>query len=256
MCLPYLILSSDIKDMSVRKNNLSISLLMLLIFPDLGFAKDARSFSVSLSASRIIYTSDLKSGATLGIENRQTYPVLVKAQVYREDQKSKANFILTPPLFRLDAQRSNLLRILVSNEPQSEKQETLNWLCVTAMPPDSSYDSQTKKVKSAVQVSVSSCIKLIYRPEILKEKSPLDATKDVEWRLENGSIYANNSSPFYINVSSLKVNGVNLDSMKYIPPFSSMSFDAIKNAVPGVIVEWRLVDDNGNNSRAIKSILR
>ncbi len=229
---------------------------MLLTFPSLVFAKDARSFSVSLSASRVIYTSDMKSGATLGIENRQTYPALVKTQVYREDQKSKANFILTPPLFRLDAQRSNLLRILASNEPLSEKQETLNWLCVTAMPPDSSYDSQTKKVKSAVQVSVSSCIKLIYRPKNLKDKSPLDATKDVEWRLENGSINANNSSPFYINVSSLKVNGVNLDSMKYIPPFSSISFNSVKNAAPGAMVEWRLVDDNGNNSRIIKSILR
>lgn len=256
--LPHLspLSAQTFKDISLRIKVSYLMLLCLLNIPTAAIAEAGRSFSVSLTSSRIIYTHGLKSGATIGVENRQTFPVLVKAQTYQEDQKSTANFILTPPLFRLDAQRSNLLRVVALNNNYSKTQETLNWLCVTAMPPDTVLDSKTTKVKSSVQVSVSSCIKLIYRPESLEGKNLSDVTGQVEWRMKDGNVHVYNSSPFYINLSSASINGSPLKGMKYISPFSSITFNNISKAVPGAVIEWRFIEDNSSNSRVIKSIMK
>jgi P pilus assembly chaperone PapD len=231
-------------------------LLQFLIIPQTTLAEAGRSFSVSLTSSRVIYTHGVKSGATIGVENRQNFPVLVKAMTYQEDRKSAAKFILTPPLFRLDAQRSNLLRIVALNNNYSSTQETLNWLCVTAMPPDTDLDSNTTKVKSSVQVSVSSCIKLIYRPESLKGKRLADVTEQIEWRIKGENINVYNSSPFYVNLSSASISGSPIKGMNYIPPFSSITFNKIFNAVPGSVIEWRFIDDNGSSSKLIKSVMK
>ncbi|WP_447884846.1 fimbria/pilus periplasmic chaperone [Serratia fonticola] len=231
-------------------------ILPLLNTPAVAQGEVGRSFSVSLTSSRIIYTHGLKSGATIGVENRQAFPVLVKAQTYQEDRKNIAKFILTPPLFRLDAQRSNLIRVVALNNNYSPTQETLNWLCVTAMPPDTALDSNTTKVKSSVQVSVSSCIKLIYRPESLKEKSLADVTQDIEWRMKDRNVHVYNSSPFYINLSSASINGSPFKGLSYIPPFSSITFNSISNAVPGAVIEWRYINDNGSSSKVIQSVMK
>lgn len=59
----------------------------------------------------MIYNLD-SSGASLTVMNDLDYPMLVQSEVLAENQKDPAPFVVTPPLFRLDALQSSRLRIV------------------------------------------------------------------------------------------------------------------------------------------------
>ncbi|TBL64182.1 hypothetical protein EYY97_04285, partial [Hafnia paralvei] len=61
-------------------------------------------FTVKIGASRVIYGLT-SSGESIGVSNLQDYPMLIQSTVLGEDKKTKAPFVVTPPLFRLDGQQ-------------------------------------------------------------------------------------------------------------------------------------------------------
>ncbi|MEF9898154.1 MAG: fimbria/pilus periplasmic chaperone [Pseudomonas sp.] len=91
-------------------------------------------FSVKIGASRIIYGL-ASGGATLSVSNPQDYPILVQSVVLGEDTKSKAPFVVTPPLFRLEGQQQSRLRIVRTGGDFANDRESLQWLCVNGIPP-------------------------------------------------------------------------------------------------------------------------
>lgn len=55
--------------------------------------------------------------------------------MYYQRIKKYCTFIITPPLFRLDALQSSRLRIVKTEGAFPIDRESLQWICVKAIPP-------------------------------------------------------------------------------------------------------------------------
>lgn len=207
-------------------------------------------FAVKLNASRIIYDPANEGGVSLGVTNEQDYPILVQSVVMDVSRKKHGDFIVTPPLFRLDAKQQSRLRVVSMGKAFPSDRESLNWVCVKGIPPKSDdiwaedKASAKKDVNLDIQVSVNSCIKLIVRPSGVKGQVE-DAARGVIWTLEGKTLKAQNPSPFYINISSVQMGKLVAHGDNNIPPRSEGKFELPSVPSAGK-VDWKLVTDFGS----------
>lgn len=217
-------------------------------------------FSLRLGATRIVYNPD-SSGETMTVINDQDYPILVQSEVLAEDQKNSAPFVVTPPLFRLDALQSSRIRIVRTGGDFPFDRESLQWLCVKGIPPkendkwaeDGDSKKQPDKVSMQVQFSISSCIKLFVRPSSIKGY-PEDVAGRVEWQKEEGKLKGTNPTPFYMNLSELKVGGTEVEGRHYIAPFSSREYKFPSGRAGRV--QWQVITDYGGKSDLFETELK
>jgi P pilus assembly chaperone PapD len=175
-------------------------LKFIVCFLFLGSAalQTANAGGFSLDATRVIYNSAQKE-ATLNVNNSGSSPFLI--QSWAETQNGeKAPFFVTPPLFRLDANQQNLLRIIRVGEKFPEDRESLYWLNVKAIP------SRPETEANTLQIAVKKRIKLIYRPTGLKGL-PEEVASQLTWVQSGGHLTVNNPTPFYMNFFEIKVGG-------------------------------------------------
>ncbi|EIN0011695.1 fimbria/pilus periplasmic chaperone [Salmonella enterica] len=189
-------------------------------------------------------------GGSLVISNEQDYPILVQSVVMDSTRKKHGAFFITPPLFRLDAKQQSRLRVVNMGKTFPADRESLNWLCVKGIPPKNddlwAEDSTASKkdVNLDIQVSVNSCIKLLVRPASINGNVE-DAAHSVVWSVHGKYLMGRNSSPFYINISSIAVGETTARGDNNIPPFSDARFELTeKTAVSQV--SWKLVTDYGS----------
>ena len=219
----------------------------------------SKVFSLHLGATRVVYNPDL-SGEKLTVINDHDYPMLVQSEVLAEDQKSRAPFVVTPPLFRLDALQSSRLRIVRTGGDFPGDRESLQWVCVKGIPPkeDDKWAEEANKSKLAdkvslqVQLSVSSCIKLFVRPPSVKGH-PEDVAGNVTWQKAGNKLKGNNPTPFYINLSELKMGGKEVKERHYIAPFSS--YEYLLPAGTTGRVQWQVITDYGGKSKQFEAEL-
>ncbi|AIJ07440.1 MULTISPECIES: fimbria/pilus periplasmic chaperone [Edwardsiella] len=231
---------------------LSMSSLQSLAAEKPNIEQNSQEFAVKLGATRVIYAPS-SMGQTLSVSNPLDYPMLIQSRVYGEDMKSKAPFVVTPPLFRLDGQQQSNLRIIRTGGDFAKDRESLQWLCIKGLPPKEGdlWNNKKGKIESHkvvslnLQVSIDSCIKLFVRPESIKGH-PEDVASSLSWSQQDTNLKAMNNTPFYMNLASLKVGNVNISNVHYIPPFSSYTFHLPKG-VSGM-VSWSIVTDYGGVS--------
>lgn len=223
-----------------------------------------KSFAVKLGATRVIYDPD-GNGATLAISNPQDYPMLVQSSVKAEDTTSSAPFVVTPPLFRLDGNQQNRLRIVRTGGTFQADRETLEWLCVKGIPPksddawanDASGKTQAPKSNAMsldVQLSISNCIKLLVRPSAVKG-AVTDVANKLTWHVENGRLTVKNPTPFYMNFASLQLGSAKVSNAEYVAPFGSKSYP-IPKGVSGGQVQWKVITDYGGESQAYQAAVQ
>ncbi|MBS9009114.1 fimbria/pilus periplasmic chaperone [Escherichia coli] len=210
-------------------------------------------FSLHLGVSRIIF-DPTSHGATITISNKQEYPILVESEVLLEDQKTRAPFIVTPPLFRIEGFQSSRLRIVRAGGAFPEDRESLNWLCVKGIPPkdgdkwaEHNLPQKTAdKVSFQLLFSVNNCIKFFVRPSTIAGNSS-NAAEKVKWMKIEDRLKAYNPTPFYINFSSLTVDGKEIKNGGYIAPFSHKEYKIPVDA-PSKI-QWSVITDYGGISK-------
>ncbi|WP_345830775.1 fimbria/pilus periplasmic chaperone [Erwinia sp. HDF1-3R] len=217
---------------------------------------NTKEFKLKLGATRVIYNPDA-SGAALSVSNQQDFPILVQGKVYAEDKKSAAPFIVTPPLFRLEAGQQSRLRIVRTGGTAAPDRESLQWLCIGGIPPKDTDvwagDNAGKSSKSValnLEVSAHNCIKLLVRPSGVKG-TPVRAAAALTWRRQGNKLSGYNASPFYMNLSSVTVGGRPVKGLDYVAPFAERSFTLPEGASGKV--EWKIITDVGGESRAFLS---
>ncbi|MGK3116289.1 fimbria/pilus periplasmic chaperone [Candidatus Pantoea formicae] len=221
---------------------------------------ELQNFSVKTGATRLIYSAGT-SGATLTVMNPQSYPMLVQSEVVGEDGKSKAPFIVTPPLFRLDGHQQSRIKVVATSNHDMDTKESLYWLCLTGIPPepDSEWADAEFKKKNAghtatllTQLRIKTCLKLLMRPSSLKG-TPDDFASSLTWKKNGKVLTVNNPTPFFINLKSVRLGTENIASLNYIPPMGTLQLDASPEARGPV--HWRLITDYGGDSREFISDL-
>ncbi|NTX79282.1 long polar fimbrial chaperone LpfB [Serratia proteamaculans] len=190
---------------------------------------------VVVGATRLVYDGDKKE-SSLSVNNPDALPYLIQSWVEQQEGGSeKAPFILTPPLFRLDAGRQNVLRVVRVGGSLPEDRESLFWLNVKSIP-------SAERRDNTLQIAIKTRIKLIYRPASLKGL-PENVAGQLAWHRIGTKLEVTNPTPFYMNFQNVTVNGHEVKDATFVAPHGSTSFSLPTGA--GNAVTWRLINDFG-----------
>jgi P pilus assembly chaperone PapD len=217
--------------------NIGFKLLGLSLLLTGALAQAAETGGVTVGGTRLIYNGGKKE-ASLSVTNTDINPYLI--QSWAETQNGgaeKAPFIVTPPLFRLDGNQQNLLRIVRTGGSLPEDRESLYWLNIKSIPAGSK-----KEGANTLQIAVKTRIKLLYRPQGLKG-TPEDVTGKLTWSQSGTRLTVTNPTPFVMNFQQVKIGGREVKDITYVLPMSQATFTT-PASVSGP-VSWKLISDYG-----------
>lgn len=201
---------------------------------------------IVIGGTRLIYHGAQKE-ATLTVKNPDSLPYLVQSWVnITQDGTEKAPFLITPPLFRLDGGRENILRVVRVAGQLPEDKESLFWLSVKSVPPSEGKGNQ-------LQIAVRTRIKLIYRPAGLKDS--LDsAAKSLRWQRNGNTLQAMNDSPYYLSLYSVSLGSEKVKEPLMVAPGTSLSYP-LPAGMTGDHVNWQIINDFGGISAVFQQKL-
>ncbi|HBL9215145.1 TPA: molecular chaperone [Escherichia coli] len=229
----------------------------LLFFTHFSFANQSKlqKFEATIGATRLIYKENSK-GETIKIKNSQTYPMLIQSKIIEPNGKENHDFIITPPLFKLDGGKETDVQIFLINNKFPNDRETLKRMCVRGIPPKA--DDLWNDIKNSdafkINVSINTCIKFIVRPTNLPRPSS-ETVEKINWEINKSSLIARNTTPYYITLSKIHLNGRNIFSGEIIPPFSDISFHVNNMKSNDNIIEWSTIGDFGEDSITHRRII-
>lgn len=202
---------------------------------------------VVVGGTRVIYDG-AKKESSIHIENPDAVPYLIQSWVdSTEGVRSNIPFVVTPPLFRMEAKQDNILRIIRVGGSLPEDRETLYWMNVKAIP-------SSEKKDNTLQIAIKTRIKFIYRPTSIKQTLE-EAAKVLKWQQNGKELIVKNNSPFYLTFFTLKANGSKLqESVRMVSPFNQLKFD-LPNENKINNVDWQVINDFGGASKSFSSAL-
>ncbi|WP_274369223.1 fimbrial biogenesis chaperone [Morganella morganii] len=198
---------------------------------------------ISLSKSRIIFNAGSKS-QTVVLYNDSKSPFLVQASVGESPEgKASDKFIVTPPLFRINAGAEYTVRIMPNDfSSLPADRESMFFFKARAIPPASSSKNDDNKADLVFITSI--VIKLHYRPELLAE---LDNAifRRINMTEKNNKWYLENPTPYYLTVIDLTINGETQSGSIILPPEDKI---LIRSNQPVRTAEWRIINDYGGTT--------
>lgn len=201
---------------------------------------------VSVGGTRVIYDGEKKE-ASLSVSNPDTIPYLIQSWIELPDAaRTKAPFIITPPLYRLDNGQQNVMRIIRSGS-LPENKESLFWLNIKSIPSAARKDN-------TLQIAVKTRIKLIYRPGQLRQSTPEAQAEKLIWRLDGNFIQVKNPSAYFINFNEITVAGKKVNDVTFVAPESTARF-ALPSGVSGGAVTFKIINDYGGTGDAHRAAI-
>ncbi len=184
------------------------------------------TFGFEIGATRVIYNHD-SPAASFWIKNGHQYPIIAQANILNSDKNSKAPFIITPPVLRVDGEMQTRLRVIPVSQTLNKDTEELFWICIKGVPPKEELGESTTAFKKAshfnINIITNSCIKLISRPSKIN-MTVKDAVQKIDVKVQEERLVIYNKSPMYINISSAKINSKKVEiPNRYIKPYSNES---------------------------------
>ena len=179
-----------------------------LFSPALSFALflSSAQAGIVIDSTRVIYPAD-KREVTLGMTNHADTPRLIQAWIDSGDPeasivKATVPFIVTPPIFRLDAGKGQTLRILFTGGNVPQDRESVFWLNVQEVQPKPA--GKANRTKDYVHFSVRSRLKIFYRPQGLPG-SPEQAISALRWHAVDGGLECKNPSAFNVSINNIRI---------------------------------------------------
>ena len=203
------------------------------------------SAGVIIGGTRLVYDASKKE-ASIAIINQDKKPYLIQSWLENEleTDSTKIPFIITPPLFRLNGDQENALRIVFKGMKMPEDRESMYWLNVKSIPSTEKTDS------NELLISIKTQIKMFYRPAELAGNAA-EAYKSLTVSQQGNHIIFTNPTPYYVSFYNIKVSGKEVENPGYISPKSSIKIPATLNN-SGVIA-WKSIGDFGNISEEMSS---
>lgn len=214
-----------------------MKILSRTIIGAIAFCLTAPAFAgFSVGATRVVYNGDMKE-SSLSVKNTEDSSVyLIRSWVSADKAGEKVPFITTPPLFRIEPDQDNTIRITQTSSTLPQDRESVYWLNTLAIPPATTE-------KNALQFSINTRIKLFYRPAALNNKAAVaKAYTQMNFSRSGSTLTANNPTPYYINLTKVSVNGVMFKEGYMVAPKSSLK---IENSPAGNNISWQAINDFG-----------
>ncbi|STB73301.1 fimbrial biogenesis chaperone [Citrobacter koseri] len=214
-----------------------------------GAAADEGS-GVSFSRNRIIYPEGARA-VNLTATSHGSAVSLVQAGVSSDRMKrTPAPFVVTPPLFRLEGNSENTMRIVRTGDIPARDRESVFWFSGLVIPAGKppAQGGEEKTMSASLSVSMRSVMKLFYRPGGLKP-SPEKAPEMMRFERTPKGVNVVNPTPYYQSFAQLSFDGLAMDldrGPSMVAPFSDLLFT---QAGPARSVTWRVMDDYGGTTQ-------
>ncbi|WP_213776139.1 fimbria/pilus periplasmic chaperone [Caballeronia sp. dw_276] len=168
--------------------------------------------SVTVGGTRVVYPLENRE-MTVKLTNDRSEPSLVQVWMDKGNAAAKpgdasAPFVLTPPIFRMDAGKSQTLRMMYTGDALPQDRESVFWLNVLDVPPKTAKDSDVNTLQFAFRTR----IKVFARPKGLPGTAD-DAPAKVTWQLvpaadnKGYEVKATNPTAYYVSFSKIDVIG-------------------------------------------------
>jgi P pilus assembly chaperone PapD len=228
--------------------------LCVLSFASVLFASTARA-NVVIGGTRVVFPAS-QGETTIRLSNQGKQPALVEAWIDEGNVRSTPNsthapFLITPPLFRMDAGKDQSMRILFTGKAGSlpSDRESLFWLNVLEIPPK----PKNANGKNLLQFAVRSRLKLFYRPADLPGSS-VNAPDKLVWkattRAGGVTLQVHNPTPYYITITKLALGNVKKPApvnAGMVAPFGDkdIKVPGARGAMAGASVTFTTINDYG-----------
>lgn len=205
---------------------------------------------VVIGGTRIIYPSD-QAEVQVTLKNKDDAKrYLVHSWVSNIDD-SKAPFVITPPIYKLDENRQTLLHVVYTGDkthlPQDRESLFMaNIKSVSSMP-------EELRDKNTLQFAIKTKIKLFYRPATLSDTAAKTAWQSLQFSRRNNQLTIKNPTPFYVTLGQLKVAQKEVKPLgkqdtpsalsMMIAPYGEQVF-ALPTAAQGSVM-WTAINDFG-----------
>lgn len=196
---------------------------------------------VVVGGTRVVYDGSKKEASISVMNPDKNTPYLIQSWI--EDPSAgdtkKAPFIMTPPLFRLDAGQENVLRIIRTGGTFPENKESVFWVNIKSIP------SSEKSDENQLQIAVKTRIKLFYRPAGLPG-SANDAYKALKFSRSGNQLLVNNPTPYHVSFYRVSVGKEEIKNAGMVAPQSSLTWTVPDGATGAV--SWQAINDFGGIS--------
>lgn len=211
--------------------------------------------NVLVGGTRVILSAKA-SEVTVRLTNDSERPALVQAWIDRGDAHSTPDtatspFLVTPPMFRMEAKRDQNLRILYSGEALPADRESLFWLNVLEVPPK---PGAAAAGSNYLQLALRSRLKFFFRPEGLAG-DPLKTLEQITFHAAAGVagavLVVRNPTPYHVTLSDVSVDvggKAHETAVDMIVPFGELRLpiNGLSAAPPaGAKVTFSVINDYG-----------
>lgn len=183
------------KNNTLRKFFISASLLLFTASSHAAFV---------LNSTRYVF-DEKRENISVQVDNQSTQEYGGQIWIENQDQDDKnVYFVPSPTFFKVADQHKQILRILKINDALPKDKESLFWINVQEIP------KAPKDGANALSIALHTQVKMIYRPDILKDKRE-NAEKNIKLINDESSTVLFNDSPYYFAVINVKQNGKNVN---------------------------------------------
>lgn len=164
--------------------------------------------SVVIGGTRVVYPAQDQE-VTLKLNNESKTPALIQVWLDDGDERSspdtaKAPFTVAPPMFRMDGETSQAVRLMYTGEALPADKESLFWVNVLEVPPKADNSGE----RNVLQFAFRTRIKLLFRPAGLRGDLP-GAIDGLSWSLVDAAdrkglaLQVRNPSAYHVNFAQV-----------------------------------------------------
>ncbi|HFT1963446.1 TPA: molecular chaperone [Enterobacter ludwigii] len=192
---------------------------------------------VEIGGTRLIYNGNANQAA-ISVKNSDAKPYLIQSWVSKSEDsdESGSEFTTTPPLFKLNSNSQNSVRVILTGSDLPSDRESVYWLNIKAIP-SSSPDS-----KNELLIAVKSKMKLLYRPVGLKGDPSL-AYQQLNFSRGGGELIIKNPTPYSVTLNDVKISGKTITRPPMVLPFQTVTIPL--SDLKGRDLSWRAINDYG-----------
>lgn len=203
---------------------------------------------ISLGATRVVYNESSKE-SSLTVQNYSSKQYfLIQSWIDDHDGNKNVPFTITPPLFRLNMNKENMLRIIKTGNNLPADRESVYWVNVKAIPPA----PEAGQSQNVLQLAIKTRVKLFYRPAGLQGKAA-DAPATLQWSVQGNQLVAKNPSDYSVTLNTVKLDGKEVKNVDLVLPKSEAHYQLPAGAARGSSVSYTSINDFGGNTAAINA---
>ena len=223
------------------------------------FGASSASAGVVMNATRYIYDADARE-ITVKVSNNGKLPVLTQAWIDDGDARSTPEhvnvpFNLTPPIARVEAGKSQTLRISHTGGAMPADRESQYWINVLEVPPKAEDSKDVNKMQLAFRYR----LKLFYRPEGLPGSAGIAPEKLTWTRAADGGLLVSNPSAFHVTLNDVRMEVTGREIA--VEPFALAPFASttrkLEQTLPAsdkVTVHYQSINDYGGFASYDKTV--